>query len=759
MRIKKFNNWTDINEEAVLRTPSPINEEVGLRNLKKIAKGLDTIDQALVGTKRLDSNPSTKANTGDISNVIGGNRKCEIYFHKDLDGVTSALAMKQILWNQYQIECVDCHTIQYGGLEFAVQKPKPGNLAVLVDFAHSKPMFTIATDHHQEQVGSEDTSSTYYKHSRSNVETISGEIAKQEIFPQADIEFIQTIDSANFLKYEITPGDVQKSIFKLDSSMPIEKLKFMMGFVTNRLLLAYKNKTITLKSKDGKRDHINRNILECLVLDCSPNLYSMYNNLLHYINNAKTSDRLGRLATQEEISQNLADYIKTMKTYSNKEFDEDYKILKQYGGGSMIKPGSYDRYVVFENNPESEFNCITWPLGLIQVSCNPFKEKRLKDINLGEIAKEVLAKFEPKFKKYFISIKAIKEIYETSQDWKNQQKIKGEDFSGIGFRFSDLAAFYMDCIYQKGEAGIKNIIDKALEIEFRSNSDEYADIDVIINFNDQKFQFKVNESSLISKFVETAVAGGDISKFYGNSYKEGESFNSELSQKRIAGAKNNISNLLKSLDVIVSNRDKIMVFKPLKDNSIVEAMDKNYSDLSDKELRYLDGLKIPAWELIIRNSGGHPSITNISGLNFLAYNKAAMKVGYNTEKYTDIMEMIVNEFINSLKEKIDLAREGKVVTYDTKGVELLGQDINENFEYNLMRTERKSLVIAKFDNFDANENFDYQITDKEGNTKDVTRDEFVEAGALKAMEPNNIQIDHDNKRIIAKFEKFKNLNK
>ena len=123
------------------------------------------------------------------------------------------------------------------------------------------------------------------------------------------------------------------------------------------------------------------------------------------------------------------------------------------------------------------------------------------------------------------------------------------------------------------------------------------------------------------------------------------------------------------------------------------------------------------------------------------------------------MEMIVNEFINSLKEKIDLAREGKVVTYDTKGVELLGQDINENFEYNLMRTERKSLVIAKFDNFDANENFDYQITDKEGNTKDVTRDEFVEAGALKAMEPNNIQIDHDNKRIIAKFENFKNLNK
>ena len=450
-----------------LQKDEPINEEVGLRNLKKIAKSLDTIDQALVGTKRLEINPSSKASMSDISNVVSGNRKCEIYFHKDLDGVTSALAMKQILMSQYQIECVDCHTIQYGGLEFAVQQPKPGNLAVLVDFAHSKPMFTIATDHHQEQVGAEDTSSTYYKHSRSNVETISGEIAKQEIFPQRDIEFIQTIDSANFLKYDVKPEDVQNSIFKLDKSMSIEKLKFTMGFVTNRLLLAYKNKPITVKSKDGKRDHINKNILECLVLDSSPNLYSMYNNLIHYMNSAVTSDKLGRLATPEQISGNLEDYIQTMKSYRGKEWDDDYKILRQYGGGSMIKPGSYDRYVVFKNNPETEFFAITWPMGLIQVSCNPFKEKRLTDINLGEIAKEVLAKFEPKLCKYFISLKAIKEVYETSQDWKNQQKIKGEEFSGIGFKYSDLSAFYMDCIYQKSDMKVVNILDKALEISFR----------------------------------------------------------------------------------------------------------------------------------------------------------------------------------------------------------------------------------------------------------------------------------------------------
>ncbi len=70
--------------------------------------------------------------------------------------------------------------------------------------------------------------------------------------------------------------------------------------------------------------------------------------------------------------------------------------------------------------------------------------------------------------------------------------------------------------------------------------------------------------------------------------------------------------------------------------------------------------------------------------------------------------------------------------------------------------------VTKLDQYGkpiANENFDYQITDKDGNTKDVTRDEFVEAGAGKAMEPNNIQIDQDNKKIIAKFEKFRSLKK
>lgn len=602
-----------------------LKEEVGLRNLTKITKGY---------------------------------KKCEIYFHKDLDGVTSALAMKEFLKNYYQIETVDCHVIQYGGLEFAIKETKPGNLPVLVDFAHSKPMFHIATDHHDSQVGAEDTKSTYYKPSRSNVETISGEISYSDLFTPKDIELIQTVDSANFLKHNIKPDDLQRAIFKYDKSESAEKNRFMMGFVVNRLLLAYKNKRITVRSLDGKRTHVGRNILEALVLDSTTSLYSIYNNIRHYLNNAKTSDKAGVLATPEEITKNLSDYIERMKNptvienpltgdineydptnWRHKKlveqgakiskgvnYDEDYKIITQYGGGNLFKPGSYDRYTPFKNYPESEFFCIVWPMGLIQVSCNPFREKRLKDINLGEIAKEILAKHENILRKFYISLEGIKREFETSQDWKAMQTAEGEDYRGVGFRFSDLEAFYKDCVYELKDGKIVNV---------------------------------------------------DINK-----------------------------------------------------NDIIMAMNTTYDELNYQQKTLLNGIKVPAWEIITRNSGGHPSITNLSGINFLKYNKPALVKAYKTEKYTDVLRMVAQDFVDILKTKIDVVNAGEEVQYDTKGVELLGQDTNESFNY--------------------------EVIDKVGNKKDVSKDEFLRLGSKKAMNPRDIKVDLDKKKVVAKFESFKN---
>jgi hypothetical protein len=605
-----------------------INEEVGIRNLKSI---------------------------------IGSIKTCEIYFHKDLDGVTSALAMKQFLKTYYQVETVDAHQIQYGGMEFAIKNHKEGNLCVLVDFAHGKPMFHIQSDHHDSQVGAEDTKATYFKSARSNVEIISGEISYSDMFTPGDVELIKTIDSANFLKHKLTPSDIQNSIFKFSRELGGEKNRFMMGLVVNRLLLAHKNKRITVKSMDGKRDHINKNILECMVLDCNPSLYSMFNNLRHYINNARTNDKAGVLAKPEEIAANLADYIERMKSYKFIEtgegdvqeydptnwrhqqilksgakiskgvhFDEEYKIIMQYGGGAMFKPGSYDRYVAFENNPEANFNCIVWPMGLIQVSCNPFREKALPKINLGEIAKEVLAKHQPIFSKILVSLDSLKKEFETSQDWKKMQKEEGPDYEGVGFKYSDLSAFYKDCIYKQSEKDLKLY---------------------------------------------------DIST----------------------------------------------------DDKLKEAMNTVYDKMSFEQKNYLKYLKISVWELITRNSGGHPSITNIQGFGFLKYNKDAMAIAYSTDKYTEVMKKIAREFVNNLKEKIDAIKTGKEVSYQTGGVEFTGQDTNESFTYYLV--------------------------DKSGDNQKVTKDEFIKAGSQKGMKTDKrsgMTIDNNSKKIIAKFENFLN---
>jgi hypothetical protein len=111
-----------------------------------------------------------------------------------------------------------------------------------------------------------------------------------------------------------------------------------------------------------------------------------------------------------------------------------------------------------------------------------------------------------------------------------------------------------------------------------------------------------------------------------------------------------------------------------------------------------------------------------------------MKILYKTENYTDLLKMIARDFVDNLKQKIDVVNAGDTVTYDTKGIELYGQD--------------------------ANESFDYQLVDKNtGVPKSVTREEFLKAGAEKAMRPDRkslMSIDNTNKRVIAKFESFNN---
>jgi hypothetical protein len=347
----------------------------------------------------------------DINALAKRYPKAEIYFHQDLDGVTTAIAMKQYLENN-GIKVVDAHIIQYGDKEFAVKKndAKGDVMPVLVDFAHGKPMFVIHTDHHDRQAGAEDTKSTSFRSSRSNVETISQVVSPKELFPSSDILLISTVDSANYAVNDISVDEVISYLFRIDKEKSLEKNKMLMGLVTNKLLLAFKNKP---------------GFLETLVMECTPSLI----NILHTIKRIMIEKGY---AKPEQLETNKDEYVKSMQTNPNVKVLGN--VIVQYGGGSMFKPGSYDRYTPFKNNPEADFIVIAWPLGLVQASCNPFKsERQLKGVNLGEIAQEVLSKWEDQLKQREIPLSAIKWISESSKDFNPES---------TGFTFKDFVALY-----------------------------------------------------------------------------------------------------------------------------------------------------------------------------------------------------------------------------------------------------------------------------------------------------------------------------
>jgi len=347
----------------------------------------------------------------EISDLRKRYPKAEIYFHQDLDGVTTAIAMKKYLENN-GIKVVDAHIIQYGDKEFAVKKndAQGDTMPVLVDFAHGKPMFVIHTDHHDRQAGAEDTKSKQFRGARSNVETISQVVSTSDIFPSKDIFVISMVDSADYAKNNITPEMVMNYIYKLDKDSGIEKNKTVLGLVTNKLLLAFKNKP---------------GFLEELVMNCEPSLLNIFQNIKRIMIERGYSNEMG-------LEKNKEDYVSQMKSHRNVKIDGN--IISQYGGGSMIKPGAYDRYTPFKNNPEADFLVIAWPMGLVQASCNPFKKEReLKGINLGDIAQEVLSFWEPELKKRVVPLSTIKWISESSKDFSKES---------VGFTLKDFEALY-----------------------------------------------------------------------------------------------------------------------------------------------------------------------------------------------------------------------------------------------------------------------------------------------------------------------------
>jgi len=395
----------------------------------------------------------TESGLRDINNLSKRYKKAKIYFHQDLDGVTTALSMKDYLENN-GIKVVDTEVIQYGDKEFAIKKldANGDTMPVLVDFAHGKVMFVIHTDHHDRQAGAESVKTKSFRQSRSNVETISQIVSPRDIFPTDDVLLISIVDSANYASYDIPVDEVINYLFKLDKDKSLQRNKILLGLVTNKLLLAFKNKP---------------GFLEELVMKSQPSLMSILNNIKRIMVEKG-------YANVEQLQKNKEEYIKQMEKHPNVQIKD--KIIVQYGGGKMTAPGSYDRYTPFKNNPEADFLVIAWPLGLVQASCNPFKKEReLKGVNLGEIAQEVLSKWEGQLKEKEIPLSTIKWISESSKDFGSQS---------VGFTFKDFVALYGNN-YKNKDNGKEELthIGEMMSVPFSDLPEEHRKMldDITIN--------------------------------------------------------------------------------------------------------------------------------------------------------------------------------------------------------------------------------------------------------------------------------------
>ena len=352
----------------------------------------------------------------NINDLLNRYKKAKIYFHQDLDGVATAIAMKKYLENQ-GFKVVDCEVIQYGEKEWAIKKPEGQGeiMPVLVDFAHGKPMFEIHTDHHDSQVGVEKETSTSFKSARSNVETISQTVSPKDLFTATDLSIISMVDSANYAINDITPKMVMNFIYKFDETKTSLDNMIMLGLVTNKLLLAYKNYP---------------NFMEDLVMKAEPSIKNIYNIIKQFAIERNYADINTMIKNQEK-------YLIDRKegTKSNPGVEVVGNILTQMDLGSMRK-GSYDRYVPFELYPDADFlvTGLGGQVGMVQASCNPYKKERaLKGIDLGEIKNEVLDFFKPELENEILTYRLIKKIAEK----------KATDES-VGFTTRDFEAIYGD---------------------------------------------------------------------------------------------------------------------------------------------------------------------------------------------------------------------------------------------------------------------------------------------------------------------------
>lgn len=343
------------------------------------------------------------------------------YFHTDLDGVTSAIAMRTYL-ERYGIKTTKVIPINYGSSEFSANKPQKGTLNWLVDFAHGKPFVDIHTDHHDAQAGVTGGTSTDFSHAAANVGTISAKISPSELFPSKDLDVIKMVDSAGYAKAGINPDQVMNAAFGYDKTIDVTKNHIAMGLVVNKLLLANKGK---------------KNFLTDLVMQANPSLTNMFVTIVRLAKqNGFKPSNVVVMGTKNYVEQQKNAMVKPNIDPKNLGSGQSTiwgNTIVQYGGGSMMGARTYDRYTPFKLYPDADYLIMIWSMGLIQVSKNPFKSGK-NPYDLGKlIMGKVMGKWKSKMQREKVTLGTVKRVFEMD--------IKGNT-DAMGFSFGDFVSLF-----------------------------------------------------------------------------------------------------------------------------------------------------------------------------------------------------------------------------------------------------------------------------------------------------------------------------
>ena len=512
-----------------------------------------------------------------IKKIAEKYKEAEIYFHVDLDGVASAISMREYL-KRYGIKTVKYNIIQYGSSEFDLIKPQEGRLPVLVDFAHGKGDFVIHTDHHNKQVGVvTDKTSTHFKKSKSNAEVISSEISTSDVFRPEEMRIISMIDSADYAANDVTPDDVIQFIYMPTNevSKNIQKL----GFVVNKLILAYKSKPSGIKS-----------FLPLLVERSQPSFISLFLNIKKLMVELNL-DPIEKMMISSDTYYNSG----LEKKIANSSLFVKNHILLQYHAPSMRDTGAYDRYASFKKYPDVDFFIMAWPIGLLQVSFNPFKKKdpRFDDVDLIEMSNDILLDYKDDLKDIKVSLSELKQIAEKTiiKSFENieKKKIKAELEKQKEAEKAEKERLKAE--KSKGKKG------KTLKENLEEDSKEI--IDELESEYDYKQRFGFRYEDLMNYF-----------------------------------------------------KGKINGVEKINDERLKEIYDKKFIDLGNDEKEILEKAYIDAWTIFDALSGGHKKIANIQGFDFLNY----IRISDTNDETEDMgmgtyyLKSMAREFFNRLSD-------------------------------------------------------------------------------------------------------------